>query len=108
MHLHVLPDFSDKSRILASHGEGTCIMSTNIATPSAPLTEENKVDPTQRKRSKSTAANQQSSAVMKVVQPTTDDQIRDRDYQLYIERGARDGHELQDWLDAEFELLANR
>jgi hypothetical protein len=45
---------------------------------------------------------------MKVVQPTTDDQIRDRDYQLYIERGARDGHELQDWLDAEFELLANR
>lgn len=108
MHLHVLPDFSAKSRVLTSRGEGTCIMSTNIATQSAPLTEENKVDPTQRKRSKSTGANQQSSAVMKVVQPSTDDQIRDRAYQLYIERGARDGHELQDWLDAEFELLANR
>jgi len=83
-------------------------MSTNIAAQSAPLTEENKVDPTQRKRSKSTGANQQSSAVMKVVQPSTGDQIRDRAYQLYIERGARDSHELQDWLDAEFELLANR
>ena len=87
-------------------------MSTNIASLPAPLNEDNesksKFDPTQRKRSKSTAANQQLTATPQVIHRNIEEQIRDRAYQLYIERGAREGHELQDWLDAEFELLANR
>jgi len=87
-------------------------MSTNIATRPAPLTDDNenksKVDPTQRKRSKSIAANQQLTATPQVIHRNIEEQIRDRAYQLYLERGARDGHELEDWLDAEFELHANR
>jgi hypothetical protein len=35
-------------------------------------------------------------------------QIRDRAYCLYVERGREDGHEIEDWLEAELELLANR
>jgi hypothetical protein len=34
----------------------------------------------------------------------THDQIRRRAYQIYLERGARPGHELDDWLRAEREL----
>jgi hypothetical protein len=34
----------------------------------------------------------------------THDQIRHRAYQIYLERGARPGHELDDWLRAEREL----
>jgi len=34
----------------------------------------------------------------------THDQIKHRAYQIYIERGARPGHELDDWLRAEREL----
>ena len=33
------------------------------------------------------------------------DQIRDRAYQLYENRGRRAGHEEQDWLRAEREIL---
>src|SRR5262245_15592521 len=35
-------------------------------------------------------------------------QIRDRAYSLYIQRGHVDGHATDDWLTAEAELLANR
>ena len=35
--------------------------------------------------------------------PTTE-QIRQRAYQLYCERGRTAGHEIDDWLQAEFEL----
>jgi hypothetical protein len=34
----------------------------------------------------------------------TDEQIRPRAYQLYEQRGKVDGHELEDWLQAEAEL----
>ena len=34
----------------------------------------------------------------------THDQIKDRAYQIYLERGARPGNELDDWLRAEREL----
>jgi hypothetical protein len=34
----------------------------------------------------------------------THDQITRRAYQIYLERGARPGHELDDWLRAEREL----
>jgi len=35
----------------------------------------------------------------------TFEEIRDRAYQLYIERGADDGQDLDDWLAAEAELM---
>ncbi len=38
----------------------------------------------------------------------TPDQVRRRAYELWIARGCRDGHDLEDWLDAERELRAER
>jgi hypothetical protein len=35
--------------------------------------------------------------------PSLEQQIRNRAYQLYEERGREDGHELEDWLRAEAE-----
>ncbi|HEV2732269.1 MAG TPA: DUF2934 domain-containing protein [Terriglobales bacterium] len=35
-----------------------------------------------------------------------EDQIRRRAYELYEQRGRVDGHELEDWLQAEAELLS--
>jgi hypothetical protein len=35
----------------------------------------------------------------------TFEEIRDRAYQIYIERGADDGQDLEDWLAAEAELM---
>jgi hypothetical protein len=35
---------------------------------------------------------------------TSDDAIRTRAYYLYLERGSRAGHELDDWLRAEQEI----
>ena len=34
----------------------------------------------------------------------TEEQVRDRAFELYVERGGLPGHELDDWLQAEFEL----
>ncbi|HEY4741607.1 MAG TPA: DUF2934 domain-containing protein [Candidatus Acidoferrales bacterium] len=34
----------------------------------------------------------------------TQDQIEKRAYELYIERGGEDGHDLENWLDAERQL----
>jgi hypothetical protein len=34
--------------------------------------------------------------------------IRERAYELYVQRGSHDGYAEQDWLDAELELLSNR
>ena len=41
-----------------------------------------------------------------VPQTTTDltDLIRARAYELYVQRGMEDGHDLEDWLAAEAEL----
>ena len=36
----------------------------------------------------------------------TDDQIRIRAYELYFARGGQPGNELDDWLQAERELMA--
>jgi hypothetical protein len=84
-------------------------MSTNIATHPAVLSDDNKFDPTQRKGpSKSTEMNSQSSAMKQTLQRSVEDQIRDRAYQFYVQRGSQDGNAVQDWLDAELELLANR
>lgn len=37
-----------------------------------------------------------------------DDAIRKRAYELYIDRGMEDGHDLEDWLRAEQELASRR
>jgi hypothetical protein len=39
-------------------------------------------------------------------QPGFEDQIRLRAYAIYEERGREDGHDLDDWLRAEEELMA--
>jgi len=36
--------------------------------------------------------------------PVTDEEIAARAFELYCERGAEDGHDLDDWLRAEMEL----
>jgi len=40
---------------------------------------------------------------MKINAPS-EEQIRRRAFELYVERGRQPGHELEDWLQAEFEL----
>ena len=35
-------------------------------------------------------------------------EIRHRAYEIYLERGAQPGYELEDWLQAEGELTTNR
>lgn len=35
-------------------------------------------------------------------------QIALRAYELYLERGGTDGHEVEDWLQAERDILSNR
>jgi hypothetical protein len=35
-------------------------------------------------------------------------EIRRRAYEIYLERGAHHGHELEDWLQAERELTTNQ
>ena len=41
---------------------------------------------------------------MTIKQPTHAE-ISARAYQLYLERGRQDGHEVDDWLQAEYELM---
>ena len=38
-------------------------------------------------------------------QQPTPEQIAARAYQLYLERGRTDGHDLDDWMQAEYELM---
>lgn len=39
-------------------------------------------------------------------QAANEQEIRRRAYEIYLERGAQPGHELEDWLQAERELTA--
>lgn len=39
-------------------------------------------------------------------QAASEQEIRHRAYEIYLERGAQPGHELRDWLQAERELTA--
>jgi hypothetical protein len=46
-----------------------------------------------------------------VIEPMERDiqhQIRERAYQLFEERGRENGHDLEDWLQAEIEMLSER
>lgn len=42
----------------------------------------------------------------KSTQRPTQAQIAERAYQIYLENGRRDGHAIDDWLQAEYELVA--
>ena len=39
--------------------------------------------------------------------PTRDEEIEVRAYQIYLERGGAPGHSVDDWLQAERELIEN-
>ena len=41
---------------------------------------------------------------MKIRYPT-EEEIRNRAHQIYLERGCEGGHEISDWLQAEYELM---
>jgi hypothetical protein len=47
-------------------------------------------------------------AITNTVKRPTHEQIAERAYSLFIERGLRHGHDEQDWLRAEQELLIRR
>lgn len=52
---------------------------------------------------------QKKPAVSASAEPQTrEDQIRARAYELYEERGKEDGHDLDDWLRAEAELMSGK
>jgi Protein of unknown function (DUF2934) len=40
-------------------------------------------------------------------QSTSEQEIRQRAYEIYLKRGGQPGSELEDWLQAEGELIAN-
>jgi hypothetical protein len=42
------------------------------------------------------------------IEPMLEHEIRIRAYELYERRGAREGHALDDWLEAECEVLRQR
>jgi len=42
------------------------------------------------------------------VSPNLDEQVRSRAYELYEQRGAGDGHDLEDWLQAESEITKSK
>ena len=42
----------------------------------------------------------------RLLQSTREQEIRDRAYEIYLQRGAQPGYEVEDWLRAERELTA--
>jgi hypothetical protein len=52
--------------------------------------------------------NRNRTATASVPASRTEDEIRQRAYQLYEERGRQDGHALDDWLRAEAEITRNK
>ena len=55
----------------------------------------------------STEAKQPETAVEQregLLRPTHEEEIRNRAYEIYLQRGAQPGCELEDWLQAEREL----
>jgi hypothetical protein len=52
---------------------------------------------------------QRSEPTSKIPDPTAlEEQIRRRAYALYEARGREDGHDLEDWLHAEAEIVGTR
>ena len=48
------------------------------------------------------------STTAKLVEPMLEHEIRIRAYDIYERRGTLDGHALDDWLQAEYEVLRQR
>jgi len=59
---------------------------------------------------KRTSAMPNSTAEIHTTQPPVDfqEQVRRRAYELYEQRGRKDGYELDDWLQAESEVVQQR
>jgi Protein of unknown function (DUF2934) len=53
------------------------------------------------------AVNESTRKPVEPKTPELDDKIRRRAYELYEERGRADGSELEDWIQAETEVLAS-
>jgi hypothetical protein len=53
-------------------------------------------------------ANTKLSTAAKLVEPMLEHEIRILAYDIYERRGALDGHALDDWLQAEYEVLRQR
>jgi len=51
---------------------------------------------------------QTASTVAEQVSPELQEQVRSRAYELYEQRGRADGHDLDDWLQAESEIIQNK
>ena len=86
---------------------------SSYAKPSAIAPEPNSVLGREREQRKqipqtSKANNVVSSTPEPKLNLSVEDQIRERAYELYLQRGSREGNAEQDWLDAEYEILANR
>jgi hypothetical protein len=57
----------------------------------------------------SEAAKKETAAILrKFLDRSLEERIRERAYQLYVQRGSQDGRADLDWWEAEEELLANR
>jgi hypothetical protein len=59
-------------------------------------------------REKSAINDQRSELTRTTPSPTSEEQIRLRAYELYEKRGKENGHELDDWLQAEAEVLGKQ
>jgi hypothetical protein len=51
---------------------------------------------------------QTDSNIAQQVSAAAEEQVRSRAYELYEQQGRADGHDLQDWLQAESEITSNK
>ena len=51
---------------------------------------------------------QTDSNIAQQLSRAAEEQVRSRAYELYEQRGRADGHDLQDWLQAESEITSNK
>src|ERR1700722_16449954 len=47
----------------------------------------------------------EGDSTMTTINSPTEEQVRMRAYQIYLERGGQHGHHRDDWLQAEYELM---
>ena len=62
---------------------------------------------TERKAQQPVVRHLFSRTVASTANESARDEIKRRAYQIYLARGATDGHALEDWVQAERELRAN-
>ena len=55
-----------------------------------------------------TAKKETAEILHKLLDRSLEERIRERAYELYVQRGSQDGRADLDWCEAEEELLANR